>query len=163
MRNAAIVVGARVNVVDADRVGAQSVHEVGIASALVVVDERVIWQELVSDTLYVRSVESIFGHVGEDSIPLRKNWFPSRVKNLEPLAVMVGMACAMLARRPRMRKSSICAGEMVSGQLKWMCGKKWRFESGLSEKSCRHSLRLPLILGRKVQTGKVRKTRLTTW
>jgi hypothetical protein len=87
-----------------------------------------------------KSVLSVAEYTRKDSIPLRKNWFPSLVKNLEPLAVMVGMACAMLARRPRMRKSSICAGEMVSGQLKWMCGKKWRFESGQCEEELERSI-----------------------
>ena len=40
--HAAIVVGARIDVVDADRVGAEGLHQVGIAGALVVVDERVV-------------------------------------------------------------------------------------------------------------------------
>ena len=49
---------------------------------------------------------------------MRKNWFPSLVKNLEPLAVMVGMACTMLATRPRTRNSSMGAVNAVEKALR---------------------------------------------
>jgi hypothetical protein len=45
------VVGARIDVVDADGVGTEGLHQVGIAGALVVVDERVVRQKLVGNTL----------------------------------------------------------------------------------------------------------------
>jgi hypothetical protein len=53
------MVRTRIDVVDANGVGAQGLHQVGIAGTLVVVDERVIRQELVSDALCRWSVESI--------------------------------------------------------------------------------------------------------
>lgn len=40
-------------------------------------------------------------------MPLRKNWLPSLVKNLEPLAEMVGIARVWLASRPRRMRNSI--------------------------------------------------------
>jgi hypothetical protein len=49
---------------------------------------------------------------------LRKNWLPSLVKNLEPLAVIVGMACTMLARRPRTRKNNMCAVKAVEKAIR---------------------------------------------
>ena len=57
--HAAIMVRTRIDVVDANGVGAQGLHQVGIAGTLVVVDERVVRQELVSDALCRWSVESI--------------------------------------------------------------------------------------------------------
>jgi hypothetical protein len=123
--HAAVVVSAGIDVVDADGVGSEGLHQVGIAGALVVVDERVVRQELVGDAFWRRLVESMTD-AEENSKPLRKNWLPSLVKNLAPFAVMVGMACAMLARRPRRRKSSMCTGGRVSRQSKWMCEKQWQ-------------------------------------
>lgn len=49
---------------------------------------------------------------------MRKNWLPSLVKNLEPLAVMVGIACTMLAKRPRTRKNNMCAVKTVEKALR---------------------------------------------
>jgi hypothetical protein len=105
--HAGVMLGFWINVVNTDRVGTQSLHEVGITCALVVVDEWIVWQELVGNTLRGRSTWSIAGGRKEFIIPLRKNWLPSLVKNLAPLVVMVGMACAMLARRPRMTRSIV--------------------------------------------------------
>lgn len=54
--HAAIVIGVGIDVVDADGVGAEGLHQIGIAGALVVVDERVIREKLVGDTLWGLSV-----------------------------------------------------------------------------------------------------------
>jgi hypothetical protein len=59
--HAGVVVGFWVNVVNADGVGAQGLHQVGIEGALGVVDERIIWQELVGNTLRRKSVDMVAG------------------------------------------------------------------------------------------------------
>jgi hypothetical protein len=41
------------------------------------------------------------------SIPLRKNWLPSLVKNLEPLVEMVGMAETRPNRKAKRMESSM--------------------------------------------------------
>ena len=48
--HASLVVTARIDVVDTDRIRSQSLHELRIVAALVVVDQRVIGSELVGDT-----------------------------------------------------------------------------------------------------------------
>lgn len=48
--HAIIVVRGRVNVIDAYRIGAESLHELGVARTLLVVDKRVIGHELVGDS-----------------------------------------------------------------------------------------------------------------
>ena len=49
--HAAVVVGGRVDVVDANGVGTEGLHQVGIEAALLGVDEGVIFGELVCDAL----------------------------------------------------------------------------------------------------------------
>jgi hypothetical protein len=49
--HAAIVVSARIDVVNTDGVGSEGLHQDGIAGALVIVDERVVRQQLVGDAL----------------------------------------------------------------------------------------------------------------
>jgi hypothetical protein len=44
---------------------------------------------------------------GQNSIPLRKNWLPSLVKNLEPLVEMVGMAETRPSRKPKRMGSNM--------------------------------------------------------
>ena len=95
--HASLVVTVGVHVVDADRIGSQSLHEFRIVAALVVVDQRVIGSELVGDTCSTGSAtggRSILGM----KLPLMKNCLPSLVKNLAPLAVIVGMAETEAAR-----------------------------------------------------------------
>jgi hypothetical protein len=50
--HAGIMVGARIDVVDADGVGSEGFHQVGIASALFIVDERVVRQKLIGDACW---------------------------------------------------------------------------------------------------------------
>lgn len=47
--HAVVMLSFGVDVVYADRIGTEGLHEVGIALALVAVDERVVWEELVGD------------------------------------------------------------------------------------------------------------------
>jgi hypothetical protein len=57
------------------------------------------------------------------------------VKNLEPLAEMVGMACTMLAKRPKTRKNNMCAVKAVEKALRKdirKIGDNWR-ETSVSE------------------------------
>lgn len=57
--HAAIVVHARINMIDADGISAEGLHQVGIAGALVVVDERIVRQKLVGDALWGLLVEGM--------------------------------------------------------------------------------------------------------
>jgi hypothetical protein len=56
-------------------------------------------------------------------IPLRKNWLPSLVKNLEPLVEMVGMAETMPNRKLKRMESS-----MLSCCREWWPREKWKSE-----------------------------------
>ena len=59
--HAAVVVGAGVDVVDADGVGAQGLHEAGVELALLRLRQRVIVGELVRDACACASVKSAHG------------------------------------------------------------------------------------------------------
>jgi hypothetical protein len=47
------MIGSRINVVDADAVGANGLHEGGVGRALLVVDEGVVGDELVGDSWWL--------------------------------------------------------------------------------------------------------------
>ena len=49
--HASIMTGVRIDMVDPDSVGAQLLHQGGIALTLAVVDEGIVWDELVGDAL----------------------------------------------------------------------------------------------------------------
>lgn len=75
--HAARVVGVGINVVDTDRVGAESLHERRIARALVAVDQRVVFRQLVSNAFAVLAAMLQGNGLGRiDSVPLMKNWVP---------------------------------------------------------------------------------------
>lgn len=59
--HAAGVVSGGIDVVDANGVRAQRLHEVGVELALVVVDERVVWDQLVCDTWDVSIIDAPVG------------------------------------------------------------------------------------------------------
>ena len=119
--HAAGMVGLCVDMVHANGIGAQALHEFSIPLALLSVNERVIygthtsqtkhkgdmvrlgqltWPQLVCNSCANEQLDSL---VRLDRgwmtpfIPLRKNWLPSLVKNLLPTAVMVGIARVVVA------------------------------------------------------------------
>lgn len=49
--HAGVMVGARIDVIDADGIGAERLHEVGIALALVTLGEGIVVGELICDSL----------------------------------------------------------------------------------------------------------------
>ena len=58
---------------------------------------------------------------GKHGKPLRKNWLPSLVKNLEPLVEMVGMAETRLINKPNRMESSmfgVAVGVMAKGNAR---------------------------------------------
>ena len=70
----------------------ERLHEGSVETTLCAVDQRVIWSELVGDTCKWCVSECASQIPNFRVIPLMKNWFPSLVKNLEPLVVMVAIA-----------------------------------------------------------------------
>ena len=89
--HAAVVVAGGLDVVDADRVGAEVGHQLGVAAALLRVDERVVLVELVRNAcMCVSAAASLASR--DLRVPLMKNWLPDSSKNLEPVIESLEMA-----------------------------------------------------------------------
>ena len=92
------MVGFGIDVVHTDDVGPESLHESSVPSTLLGIDERVARYELVCYTCAVVSTNAPTDIETErNGIPFMKNCFPSLVKNLLPVAVIVGRALAVTA------------------------------------------------------------------
>ena len=71
-------------------VGSKLLHECGIKTALVTVDERIARSQLVGNAWNMSALRLI--RWAESCLPLMYHWLPLLVKNFAPFAVMVGIA-----------------------------------------------------------------------
>jgi len=91
------MVSLGIDMVHTDDIGAQGLHESSVQRALLRIDERIIWCELVRNTYSGVSTSNSTSQILGVAIPFMKNCLPSLVKNLLPVAVMVGRALTATA------------------------------------------------------------------
>jgi hypothetical protein len=94
------MVSCLVDVIDADSISPELLHQSRITLALVSVDERVVLDKLVGDPCAEVS-RSWFWDLMKNNLPLMNHWWPSLVKNLDPRAWIVGIALTAGRRAAR--------------------------------------------------------------